>query len=432
MGGSEIPCAVGKSACPATYLINRQMPVRKATLAQSNPPSMGLQSAPPVPNIQPFAIEPIILARLNRANISPGIVGIVVGIVSILTVTWTALISNLFYTTSTSKSWWHNLWSFLLRNPATVHSKSVPYLGDYPSVNLTVTIALSVYLVYALFCAASVLHSDMASAGCIRSTEAGRQALTEAVNATNVKFRQRGRFGPLAFILSLAATTILNFRLEGRLFAFLGEGDLYKNWWASLHPVRPGGVIWVLSGTIGVYMVYAESVLGLTYVRFLRSCRNDYRFRANMLNPDGLFGWTRIRQIVSNLEAGVLCTLLSAWALSFYLQPALGSVITVVVLLTFGGIVLYVFISVTANFRRQVREDKDAQRAEIGREITEGFGSSEATSLLKTLVAYKRLDLVSKIPSVPIRPGWLIVGAVTVVVPVIALILQVLSYFRGK
>lgn len=217
-----------------------------------------------------------------------------------------------------------------------------------------------------------------------------------------------------------------------RVFIQFINMHLYKYWWASLHPVRPGGVIWVLFGTIGIYMVYAESVLGLTYVRFLRSCRNDYRFRANMLNPDGLFGWTRIRYIVSNLEAGVLCTLLSSWALSFYLQPALGSVITVVVLVIFGGIVLYVFISVTTNFRRQVRVDKNAQRAEIGREISEGIRGPEVESLLKTLIAYKRLDLVSKIPSVPIRPGWLVVGAVTIVIPVIALIVQVLSYFTGK
>jgi hypothetical protein len=148
-----------------------------------------------------------------------------------------------------------------------------------------------------------------------------------------------------------------------------------------------------------------------------------------MLNPDGLFGWSRLRQIVSNLEAGVLCTVLSSWALSFYLEPALGRVLTVAVLAVFGGIVLYVFASVTSSFRRQVREDKDAQRAEIGREITETSSDSEVESLLRLLVAYKRLELVSRIPSVPIRPGWIVAGVVTVLIPIAALALQVLSYF---
>src|ERR1039457_7620873 len=110
--------------------------------------------------------------------------------------------------------------------------------------------------------------------------------------------------------------------------------------------------------------------------------------------------------------------------MSFYLQPALGSVITVVVLTTFGGIVLYVFISVTSNFRRQVKVDKNMQRAEIGLEIIKNAESTEVGILLRTLVGYKRLERVSKIPSVPTRPGWLVVGAITVVIPVTALVVQ--------
>jgi len=297
---------------------------------------------------------------------------------------------------------------------------------------LTVSIASSVYLVYAIYRHAAVLHSDMEKADCIRMTREGHAALAKTIDEINAKFAQWGKFAPIAAILSLAASTVLDFRLDGRLFNFLGAGDLYTHWWASLHPFRAGGLIWILFGALGIYMVYAESVLGLMYVRFLKNCRNDYQFRANMLNPDGLFGWSRIRLIVSNLEAGVFCTLLTSWALSFYLQPALGGVLSVAVLGLFNGIVLYVFLSVTWNFRRQVRANKDVQRAEIGRQITENVGGSDMISLMRTLVAYKQLELVSSIPSVPIRPRWLLVGAVTVLIPLTALIIQMLSYFSGN
>jgi hypothetical protein len=297
---------------------------------------------------------------------------------------------------------------------------------------LTVTIAASVFLVYGIFRYAAVLHADMDRADCIRMTREGRAALSDAVDTMNTKFALWGKFAPVAAILALAASTVLDFRLEGRLFTFLGTGSLYGHWWASLRPFRPGGLIWILFGALGIYMVYAESVLGLAYVKFLRTCRNDYRFRANMLNPDGLFGWSRIRQIVSNLEAGVLCTLLTSWALSFYLQPALGSVMTVVILGIFNGVVLYVFVNVTWNFRRQVRVDKDSQRAEIGKQIAEDTNGSDVATLLRTLVAYKQLELVSSIPSVPIRPRWLLVGAVTILIPLAALLIQVVSYFTGK
>ena len=386
----------------------------------------------PVPDLNPFVIEPLILARLHRANVPPAVAGIAAGVITLLTVTWTALISNLFYANAKSGTWWRNLWLFILHNPSTAHGHTVPYLEDYPSMLLTVTIGTSVYLVYGIFRMAAVLHSDMEHAGCIRTTKDGQAALTAAVKAINVKFVQWGKFAPIAAILSLASSTVLDFRLEGRLFTLLGAGNLYRGWWASLDPFRAGGLIWILFGALGIYMVYAESVLGLTYVKFLRTCRNDYQFRANMLNPDGLFGWTRIRQIVSNLEAGVLCTMLTSWALSFFLQPALGSVITVAVLALFNGVVLYVFVNVTWNFRRQVRTDRDFQRAEVGRQIADNRDGPEATRLLRTLVAYRRLELISSIPSVPIRPRWLIAGAVTILFPLAALILQLLSYFSGK
>lgn len=390
-------------------------------------------SPPPVPDLMPFVIEPIILARLHRANVHPAVAGVLAGAITFVTVTWTALVSGLFYVPTTkSHSWWHSFWLFILHDSDVSRGHTVPYLEDYPSMVLTITIAVSVYLVYAIYGYAAVLHTDMDRADCISTTPEGREALSDAVVAINTRFALWGRWAPLALLLCLVAATLIDFRLEGRLFTFLHSGNLYRHWWASLTPFRAGGPLWVLFGALGIYMVYAEAILGLTYVRFLRTCRNDYRFRANMLNPDGLFGWTRIRRIVSNLEAGVLCTVLSSWALSFYLQPAVGSVITVAVLALFDGIVFYVFISVTWNFRRQVKTDKGALRAKIGSEISSSLASSDIEGLLKTLVAYKRLELVSNIPSVPIRPRWLIVGGVTVLIPLAALIVQILSYFAGK
>lgn len=391
-------------------------------------------SASPVPDISPFAIEPLLLARLHRFRVPPLFAGLVAGLVTTVGLTWAAGVSKLLYapTSSPSGSWWHNLWLFILHNPGASKGRTVPYLGDYPAIVLTFTIAASVYLVYGIFSYASSLHTDMDKAGCITTTPRGREALTDAVTQINANFARWGRFAPLAALLSLGAVILINFRLEGRLFSFLGSGDLYRHWWASLVPFRPGGPLWIIFGALGIYLVYAEAILGLSYVKFLRSCRNDYRFRANMLNPDGLFGWTAIRRIVSNLEAGVLCTVMSSWAMSFYLQPAIGTLMTVLVLIVFNGVVTYVFASVTWNFRRQVRADKRAMRELIGKQISSGMDNSDVQGLLQTLVAYKRLELVSSVPSVPIRPHWLVVGALSVLISLGALIVQILSYFAGK
>jgi hypothetical protein len=383
-----------------------------------------------VPDLQPFAIEPIILGRLHRLNVPPSVLGFAVAIIAFFAFSWSALASNLFYRTSVTTSWWADFWIFALRNSTKEPNRTVPYLADYPSIILNVTVTIAIYLVYDLFRGASVLHSDMDNAGCIRYTQAGKEKLTEAVNAMNAKFSRWGRFSGLALILSFGATAVLNLRLRGRLLTFLDQGDLYPQWWASLNPLRPGAILWILFGGIGIYMVYVEAILGLMYAKFLKGCRDDYQFRANMLNPDGVFGWSRLRQIVSNLEVGVICTLLSSWALSFYLQPAVDSVIAVSVLAVFIGIVAFVFINVTRNFRRQVKESKNAQRAEITQDIARNTGAPEVERLLRVLVAYRELDLVSKIPSSPIRRGWIVAGAISILIPIVGISLQILRFLN--
>jgi hypothetical protein len=193
--------------------------------------------------------------------------------------------------------------------------------------------------------------------------------------------------------------------------------------------LRPGGVVWVILGTIGIYAVYVEAVLGLTYVKFLKQCRGDYYFRANMSNPDGFYGWASLRKIISNLEAGVLCTLLSAWAMSFFLQAAIGSLVAAIVICMFAAIVVYVFAQVNYNFRRQVRQDKTEQRAQIAKQLSQLDDNRPVPDLLRALIAFQRLDLVSKVPSTPIRQRWLVAGALSIFGPVSAIIVQIIKYF---
>jgi len=382
-----------------------------------------------VPDLEPFLADPIFLARLHRLKVPVGTLAIVSIVVVIIAVSWTSSISNLFFDSLTPAGLGNEIWSYVVRGNDGRQTQVIPYLRDYPSIVLTVTIVTSVCLVYGLYLNASLLHSDMAAAGCVKYSEAGRHALIAAVTDVNTKLSRFGRAAPIVLLVAAAFSLLVNLRLQGSLFQFLSGGDLYSQWWASLDPVRPGGVAWVILGAIGIYMVYVEAVLGLLYVGFLRKCRGDYQFRANMVNPDGFYGWTRLRRLISNMQAGVLCTLLSSWAMSFFLQPAVGSVITAMVLVVFGGVVMYVFIEVNLNFRRQVREDKNLQRAEIGNELARQGALDDVPSLLRTLVAYQRLELTSKIPTTPIRQRWLVAGALSVVGPICAIILQLVKYF---
>ncbi|MEN3610746.1 hypothetical protein AAH979_14465 [Plantactinospora sp. ZYX-F-223] len=382
----------------------------------------------PIPDLRPFVVEPLILARLDGAAAGNLTVALCTAALTALAAIWSAAASGLFLRSKDADALWNDIWLFALRNESNGVDTSVPYLRDYPSIILTFTIAASVPLVYALYRGAASLHSEMEASGCVKYDEAGRRKLTEAVEAVNLRLRRWGKFSPLAFAVALAFTTLTNLALQSGLFGFLAPG-LYDEWWASLQPLRPGGVVWILFGAIGIYMVYAEAVVGLTYVSFLKRLHNDYQFRANMLNPDGFFGWLRLRQLITNMQAGALCTLLSAWALSFFLEPATGTIATVVLLSVFIGVVGYVFFAVNINFRRQVRRDKEAQTREVAEEIKKNAGRTDTEGLLLLLVAYQRLEYIAKIPSTPIRQRWLVAGALSILGPISAISIQVVKYF---
>ncbi|MEU1588214.1 hypothetical protein [Micromonospora sp. NPDC005710] len=384
-----------------------------------------------IPDLEPFAVDPLFLGRLHAGKVSQGWAAAIVGVVAALTVIWAAGASGLFLQAKTADPFWVDVWNFVIRAESDNPYNGMPYLRDYPSIVLTFTIVASVLLVYALYQGASRLHSDMEASGCIKYNEAGRRALTGAVNAVNQRLQRWGKLSPIALILALGFTTLTNLGLQSELFSFLVPG-LYENWWASLSPLRAGGILWVVFGAIGIYMVYIEAVVGLTYVAFLKRLKNDYQFRANMVNPDGFFGWLRLRQLITNMQAGALCTMLSAWALSFFLEPAMGTIATAAILAIFIGIVLYVFSAVNGNFRRQVRRDKQAQTESVAEDIAALSTRSDTEGLLALLVSYQKLEHISKIPATPIRQRWLVAAALSILGPLSAIVIQVVKYFTSS
>jgi hypothetical protein len=232
---------------------------------------------------------------------------------------------------------------------------------------------------------------------------------------------------PFVFAGAVVFMAGVNLGLRHGLFEFLGP-ELYQHWWASLWPLRPGGVAFVLFGAWGIYVVYAQSVLGFKYVRFLRAMGSSYRFRANVLNPDGFFGWQPLRGVFTILQLGAACTFLNSLAFTFFLEPALGPVGMAAFIATFVGIVSYVYVFFSRNLRRQVRLDKTLQTKEVMDRIEDLSTKTDEPSLLRLLVAYRQLDYLGQIPSSPIRQRWLVAGAVSLLGTVWATLVQLLPY----
>ena len=405
-----------------------------------------------IPDIEPFQIDPIIFGRLNAL----GADGLTVLRLAVLTTagTLTALVmvtavANTFRATSSGVSPGALADAMLTRSE--VSMTAVPLLADYPSLLLLLTIVGSFLLVYHLFRAASTLHSDLASTECVvytstspgtspgaspgASTEAAPQATTDqaprptlrsAVEEMNNKFEAAGQRAVPALVLCFAVSVSVAYAMRDSLFVFLGNDDLSRHWWASVSPFNAGSIIWITVGAVGLYTVYVEAVLGIVYVKFARRCGADFRFRANPANPDGAYGWRSLRTIVNNLQLGVVLTALSSWAMSYFLAPAVGWPVTVSVITAFVAIVIYVFYSVNAHWRRQVTADKSAQIMALHKQLSTPTAPDKDWATVQNTI-WDEIDRIQAIPNSPLRRKWLIAGALAILAPLTAIAAHVLK-----
>ncbi|MFF7198871.1 hypothetical protein ACIQCJ_11955 [Streptomyces sp. NPDC093221] len=394
-------------------------------------------------NIKPFLVEPILVSRLlKKRSVTPGpagspederspyVVAIWAVLLACLLVSWSALIMNSFYRPHWDLSVLSDVWSFLSRREsADPDANAVPFLRDYPSCILTFSIAWSVPLVYGIFRSLQTLHESLDKSGCIRCDDQARAHLKSAVDDLNAKYAKHGKYSWLVLLGIVAVVTGINLRLQGHLFHFLGSDALYDQWWGRAAPVTFGGVVWIFMGTVGMYMAYAEGVVGIHYVKFLKQLKNEYKFGTNPLNPDNFYGWAKLRQAVSNLQGGLTCTFATSFAMFFFLQPAIGTYPTLLCLAAFVGMVLYVFIGSMTHIRRQVRVDRKEQIDQIIAAMPDP-DSTDPSAGVRYLVALQRLRDVQKLPSMPIRNGLLFAGALSVLAPTVAIAVQVIKLIK--
>lgn len=389
----------------------------------------------PIPNLEPFAIEPILLARLrkldlsHKLDLSPTRVGIATAFIVLLATSCSALIDKTFFRPLSKTSTISDLWLFFTQSKSGTESiQSMPYLRDYPALFLTVTIILAVPFVYGILRAMSVLHSELEENKCIGYVDNGREQIISVINKLNDRLRNYGKWAPLVVFVILASVTLINFGLKRRLYPFLEIDNLYDAWWARAFPIQFGGLVWIVVGSLGIYMVYVAVILGITYVKFLRNCRRNYFFRANRLNPDGFYGWSRMRECLSYQEAGAACSMISSFAMFFILQSIIGTLFAAVIIGIFMTAVFYAFLFVIHSLRRQVRDDRKRQVMEVLKGLPADDHSDSVSGHVAILITYRHLEAIERIPPMPIRQKFLVSGLVPMIAAVVGFINQLIKY----
>jgi hypothetical protein len=382
-----------------------------------------------IPNLKPFEIEPVLLSRLNKFNLSPTLVGIVTAFIVLLATSCSALLDNAFFRPLSKTSTIGDLWLFFTQSKSGTESiRSMPYLRDYAALLLTVTIILSVPFVYGIFKSMSVLHAELEENKCIRYIGNGRERIISVINELNDRLKNYGRWARLVIFAILATVTFVNLGLKQHLYPFLGIDDLYDRWWAQAFPIHLGGLVWIVVGSLGIYMVYVAVILGVTYVKFLSKCRDNYFFGANRFNPDGFYGWSRMRRSLSYQEAGAACSVISSFAMFFILQSVIGTFLAAVIISTFMTAVFCAFFFVIHSLRRQVRVDRKMQIEEVLKDLPAEGQSNSVSGQVAILTAYRHLEAIERIPPMPIRQRFLISGIVPMIAAVIGFINQLIKY----
>jgi hypothetical protein len=193
-------------------------------------------------------------------------------------------------------------------------------------------------------------------------------------------------------------------------------------------PFTSGGVVWIVFGSLGMYVVYLAVILGVAYVKFLSKCRDNYFFGANRFNPDGFYDWSRMREALSYQEAGAACSIVSSFAMFFILQSIIGTLPAAVIIGTFMTAVFYASFFVIHSLRRQVRADRKMQIEEVLKDLPAEGHSNSVSGQVAILTAYRHLEAIERIPPMPIRQRFLISGIVPMIAAVIGFINQLIKY----
>lgn len=380
--------------------------------------------------LKPFDIDPVIFSFLRKKKVTAPVfmaLYLLFVMLSLLSVTG---LSNMLFGSYTQFDFQKVGLDYLLfRENLNIYE--MPLILDFPGIGTILTATLATCTVYSLLWDAQYLHQDLLKNGCICYNKGQDTYFITQVMKINRRFKFIGKFWPIAIIGSIGLSWLFFSGQDKGLYGFLGSNALFENWWASIRPFRPGSVILLIVGSLGIYSVYIEAVLGLSYVRFLKICKKNLYFSANIYNPDGYFGWKRLRRIIYNLEVGLILTALITLFLSYFVAPV-GLIAGLLVLVVFDFIVLYVFVSVTNGFKRQADENKRKTIKLIMQQIQTCNNATNITEKMLVIPEYEKLKLAHQIPIPPIKQSWLIIGFASIILPLGTFVLQLLQYVSMK
>ena len=206
--------------------------------------------------------------------------------------------------------------------------------------------------------------------------------------------------------------------------------EAYAGWWAGWDGHLLGPLIYLGLAWLFAYYILVQNYVGVTVLWLFVSQRDRIRFRLNIHNPDGHYGWDLVRRL---LRTVFLSGLGNAFALLllFNIVPLntwLWASIWAFFLLVLGP--AYILVPV-AFLNRDLKAHKDQLRAEVVRRLASRRPSSElaerdaGSALQLEHLVHEEVTYIDQIPTMPFRVRQLGLATAIYAIPVATLGVQV-------
>lgn len=398
-------------------------------------------------NFDPFQAEPLVLRRLDRHKVPPGLLLFALPITFLLC-TWVAAMEGMLLPESGWSGILHDFRAVFALRDASRPVGSFEFFRDLPSLTLLVTCSMSLYTSYANMDAMSRMKARLltsqyhAAASTLEAEQGAGQDGTSAFQKVNAEISAaNGRVASIGsrwksyFVACLAVGGVFAWaqtRTGIHYYFQTGETatgrqleDGYSAWWASWKPFRPGAVLWWLLGSAGLYLASVQAVVGWNFAVLLWRSRKFVRLDLNPLHYDGQGGWADINRALRTGYWSTLVFMASLTVVTYLLWP----VVPIGILAVFVSICMlnnFVLIgSIFLVLYRSAAESQEARQSDI-MAIAETLGNmSDSDTLLRRHLLAEESRRLREIPRAPSRGIVVLLGVVLLLLGIGANIAQI-------
>jgi hypothetical protein len=416
-------------------------------------------------NLWPFSADPIFYGRLARWRVPVFTTVLIAACIPAAIVAVAAAKGAL--TVNASGSLWHDFlrWAFGAKPPKaeTIQDPSVPLFRDYPTLILALDFAVSVPLVYYMYHQLSVLYGSLHTNHCFgidaddrpvgngangeaSPNTAGTTTFPEEYEALTSSLRAWGRSSRAVFLGCVALAFAMYYFVAQRTQAFDAwvpfnlHGKSAHNWavsaraswWAA--PWKAGAVVWLFFGAFALYSFITQSFVGWRWLRYLTRTSYLVSYSANPTDPDGQYGWRRLRNLVVSLLFGSLpLSTIVAIAVYKIFRSSYNVYLAVLILAIF---IVNVFVMMTfllIHLGNNVRRAKRVRVLELTEDM-EQFSDLSIDPNSGPEMAYvacqairDELQRVAATPNLPIKGQSILISFLVTAAPLVAAILDLFA-----